>query len=141
MNLEVTNILAVVLTAFIPVVVGVLWYSRLLFGKKWRQYEGITPEMEQHMKKQSMLKKTIVAYITYFFIAYALAILVNFMVVAALIPAIVLAVVVWLGFMIPAAVSDYLWSPHRKSWSLYHIHVGFFLVSTILMSVSLALWM
>ena len=140
MNIEVTNILVVAITALIPLIVGTLWYSRLIFGKKWRQYEGVTPEMEEHMKKRSIVKKIVVAYITYFLIAYALAILVNYMVIAAIMPAIILAVVVWLGFMVPAAISDYLWSPHRKDWGLYHLHIGYFLVSTIIMSVVLALW-
>ena len=140
MNLEIINYPLLFIAALIPVVVGMLWYSRFLFGKRWMQLENITPEMEASLKKQPMAKKIVVSYITYLFISYALVVLVNYLVIAAIMPAITLAIVIWLGFMVPAAISDYVWSPNRKAWGVYYIHIGYFLVSVVLMSLVIALW-
>ena len=140
MNLEIINYPLLFIAALIPVVVGMLWYSRFLFGKRWMQLENITPEMEASLRKQPMAKKIVVSYITYLFISYALVVLVNYLVIAAIMPAITLAIVIWLGFMVPAAISDYVWSPNRKAWGVYYIHIGYFLVSVVLMSLVIALW-
>ena len=140
MNLEIINYPLLFIAALIPVVVGMLWYSRFLFGKRWMQLENITPEMEESLKKQPMAKKIVVSYLTYLFISYALMVLVNYLVIAAIMPAITLAIVIWLGFMVPAAISDYVWSPNRKAWGVYYIHIGYFLVSVVLMSLVIALW-
>ena len=140
MNLEIINYPLLFIAALIPVVVGMLWYSRFLFGKRWMQLENITPEMEASLRKQPMAKKILDSYITYLFNSYALVVLVNYLVIAAIMPAITLAIVIWLGFMVPAAISDYVWSPNRKAWGVYYIHIGYFLVSVVLMSLVIALW-
>ena len=139
MNLEVINYPVLFIAAFIPVVLGMLWYSKFLFGKHWMKLENITPEMEEVLRKQPMAKKIIISYITYLFISYALMVLVNYLVIAAIVPAVTLAVIVWLGFMVPAAISDYVWSRNKKAWGVYYIHISYFFVSIVLMSVLIAM--
>ena len=140
MNLEIINYPVLFIAALIPVVLGMLWYSRFLFGKRWMQLENVTPEMAEELRKKPMAKKIVISYITYLFISYALMVLVNYLVIAAIIPAVTLGVVVWLGFMVPAAISDYVWSPNRKAWGVYYIHISYYFVSVVLMSIVVALW-
>lgn len=42
--MEDTNWLAMVVGAFVPMVVGSLWYSKLLFEKPWMESNGMTEE-------------------------------------------------------------------------------------------------
>jgi len=135
-----TNFLAVAVVALVPVVIGFLWYSRIGFRHLWMRLEGVTPERDAKMKKIPIQNKLIIAYLTYLLISYTLAILMNYLVVASVVPALILGLVMWLGFMAPAAIFDYLWSPKAKPWGLYYLHISYFLISVLLMSVILALW-
>src|ERR1700741_1782713 len=38
------NFLAVLVSALIPIVIGMLWYSQKMFGNAWMQASGMTPE-------------------------------------------------------------------------------------------------
>ena len=42
--MEKINFLYVVLTAFIPMIMGFLWYSNFLFGNAWMQAAGVSQE-------------------------------------------------------------------------------------------------
>lgn len=136
MTIETTNIIAVLVVAFIPLIIGTFWYSKLAFGSIWMKLEGLKEEP----KKEPILNKIIIAYVTYVFMAYVISILVNYLVVASVIPALILGVLVWFGFIVPAAITSYLWSVDKKPWGLYFLHIGYFLISILLMCVSLALW-
>lgn len=140
MNIDVANIGLVALVALVPLVVGTLWYSRFMFGSLWMRYVQID-ETTTVVPKGAMLRKSIISYVSYFLIAYALGVLVQYLIIATLVPALILALVVSLGFVVPALASDFIWAPTAKSWGLYYIHAGFFMVSIALMSVILALWM
>lgn len=136
MLIETTNVIAVLVTAFIPLILGTLWYSSLLFGKVWMKLEGF----QEGEDKKPMLNKIIISYLTYFLMAYAISILVNYLVVASVLPALTLGLVLWLGFAVPAGITNYVWSLQEKPWKLYFIQTSYFLVSILLMSVTLALW-
>ncbi|MCI5108746.1 MAG: DUF1761 domain-containing protein [Candidatus Pacebacteria bacterium] len=133
MNIIFLNILPVVVVATIPIFVGYIWYSKMLFGKIWMKYSGDGAD------NGSMLNKIVVSYITYFLMAYVLAILLNYLVIASIIPAIILGTLVWLGFVVPTVASGYIWSSNKPA-KLFLIQVSSFLISFILMSISLSYW-
>lgn len=133
MNIVITNIIPVLVSALIPLVVGTIWYSKAVFGKIWMKYHGGDEKVD------GMGKKIIISYITYFFIAYALSILINYLVIASIIPSIILALVIWLGFVVPTVASEYIWSS-GKPVTLFIIQTGSFLISLVLMSITLAYW-
>ncbi len=141
MNLEITNFLIIFISAFIPLIVGALWYSRSLFGKLWMRAQNLTPEDQERMSRQSMLSKMAISYVAYLLMAYALSILVQYLVIASLVPALVLGSLVWLGFVIPVGISNTVWSPLEKAWTLFWVNTSYMLVSILLVSVVIALWM
>lgn len=138
--MDTTTLLPVLVTALIPMVLGMIWYAKPVFGARWMRYEGVTPEMEAEMRKQPMFKKMIVAYIFNVILAHVLVYFLNFMVVAAVIPAIYLAVLIWLGYMLTVDVNRFLWDPRPKPVGYLILNSSHLLVSTVLMSVVLALW-
>ena len=133
-----SNIVAVIVTAFIPMILGALLYSRFLFGHLWMKYEHINKEDSE--VKSGVNNKYILMYIGNFFTAYVLSIFVNYFVVASFVPALVLGALVWIGFSAPTALSPFLWSAQKKSWGLYIINIAYSLLAILLMSLTLTLW-
>ncbi len=130
------NYLAVVVAAAANFLLGGLWYSPVLFGKKWMALQNIT---EEDIKRRGGAGK-----------AYGSAI------VGALVMAYVLAHIVgyadattagagaqsgfwcWLGFVATAGIANTMFE-HRPL-GLYFINAGYYLVSLIIMGVILAVW-
>jgi hypothetical protein len=67
------NLLILALTALIPLVVGSIWYSPLLFAKPWMESTGIT---EDKRKNSNMALNMGLLFIFSFFIAFELQFLV-----------------------------------------------------------------
>jgi len=66
--------LAIVLATLSAFVLGSLWYSKLLFGKRWMKETGIT---EESAKQASMLKTFGLSFVLLFFAAFFLAMFVG----------------------------------------------------------------
>ena len=47
------NILAVIVAGIVTFGIGALWYSPLLFGKHWMQFNGVTPDKAEAMRKDA----------------------------------------------------------------------------------------
>lgn len=141
MNLEITNFLIIFISAFIPLIVGALWYSQSVFGKLWMRAQNLTPEDQERMSRRSMVFQMATSYVAYLLMSYVLAVLVQYLVIASLIPALILGSLVWLGFVIPVGISNTVWSPLEKAWTLFYINISYMLVSILLVSVVIALWM
>ena len=62
------NLLVLALSALIPLVVGSLWYSPLLFAKSWQAATGLT---EEKAKSGNMAVSMAVLYVCSFFISTA----------------------------------------------------------------------
>ena len=91
-------------------------------------------------KQRGMAKIYLASFVSYIFLAYALSVLVQFLVIASLLPALKLGVLVWLGFVVPTALSSFLWSAKQKPLTLFILNAIYFLISILIMSVVLALW-
>jgi hypothetical protein len=73
MHAQGTNLFLVcALAALIPLVIGSLWYSPLLFLKPWLAATGVSPDAG----KQGMVKNMILLYVMSFFVAFGLTALV-----------------------------------------------------------------
>lgn len=140
MNLIPTDIIAIVVTALIPMVIGMIWYSPIAFGKRWMELEGLTSEDTEVAKQKGMAKVYISSFISYIFLSYAISVLVQFLVIASILPALKLGFLVWLGFVVPTALSSFLWSAKQKSIELFILNIGYFLVSILISVIVLALW-
>tara|TARA_Y100001935_G_C17215250_1_gene462247 strand:- start:223 stop:561 length:339 start_codon:yes stop_codon:yes gene_type:complete len=111
MNFITPNILAVIVVALIPLVLSVFW--SIFSGRK------------------KVIRTIIVSYVGGLLSAYVLSVFIVYFVIATIIPALILGGLVWIGFVVPVLLQK---GGRTISYALY------FLLSVLLMSVSLALW-
>jgi hypothetical protein len=138
------NYLAVFASMVVMMVLGSLWYGPL-FGKPWIALMGIDPQKASNMQAQGMGAM---------WKSYAL------MALGALAMSFVLAHLIifanaylgtsgvsgglqggfwsWLGFVVPVSLGTVLWE--GKSWKLWCINAGYYLVGLLLIGVLLAVW-
>lgn len=129
------NYLAVLASGVVIFMLGGLWYSPVLFSKKWIALQGRTmEEMSGGAKPVMYVQVFLCGLIT----AWVLAILLGFLPVLDVVRGVKLAVLCWLGF---AAVTSYgtaLFS--LKSKALWSIDSAYNLVSFVVAAVILTLW-
>ncbi len=133
------NYLAILVATIASMVIGMTWYSETLFGKQWIKCMGWTPKEVSRGKKECNMTKTMFfAFVSTFIGAYVLALIVQYAAAVTVADAIQIGAMVWLGFMMPLAMSGVLWE--GRSWKLFMINAGHTLTSTLVMSVILTLW-
>lgn len=138
--MDITLILPILVTALIPILVGMIWYAKAVFGARWMRYESEAFEMQQKTKSMSQLKKMSIAYVGFVLLSYTLSELVMFLVVASLVPAVRLGFLLWAGIALPVSLIYFMWTMQPKPLGWLVINAGYLLVSIILMTVVLALW-
>lgn len=126
--------LPILFAGILSVVIGFLWYHPRVFGSAWMRFTNVTPEMAEKGKKRmplnaviALLASMLAAYVmNHFGIAWG---------VYDVIGAIELGIWCWIGFVAPPMLGMVLWE--QKSFKLYLINAGFWLVSFIAMAIVL----
>ena len=129
------NLLSVFLAATAAMVVGMAWYSPLLFAKPWMRLSGMAIGEIPDAKKKGMVKTYAPAFVNCLLMASGLGYLLNLSGVVEIREAMILVAVAWLAFVAPVLLSSVLWE--RKPFALYLINVGYYLVSFLLMGAIL----
>lgn len=126
------EILPILIAGIIPMVVGSIWYSPLLFANYWMKLSGVkevdlkaVPVTEYLL---STLTSLILSFVLFHFFNYA-EVSNNF-------EALQLALWVWLGFAIPFVLPGHLFD--RRPWGLFFIYAGYQLVNLVLMALVFA---
>lgn len=136
---EVTiNYLAVIVAAIASMVIGMAWYSPMLFGKQWMELIGISVKDMEAAKKKGMSKTYALAFVSSLVMAYVLAHFVDYAMASSLADGAMAGFWVWLGFVATVSLSSVLWD--CKPWKLYFINVGYHLVQLVVMGEILTLW-
>jgi hypothetical protein len=135
------NYLAVVVAALASMVIGSVWYGPL-FGKTWMILSGITPERMDSAKASGMGKTYLLAFVGSLVMSYVLA---HALVFAAAyfkmsgIPAgLMCGFWNWLGFIAPVTLGAVLWE--GKSWTLWLLMNGYYLLTLLIMGMILSAW-
>lgn len=137
------NYLAVVLGAVVTIVVGFFWYGPV-FGKKWIALSGIPPEaLAEGTSKKGMLRSypvmilgaLVMAYVLFHVLVFAMA----YTKTSGWTAGVSSGFWMWLGFVAPVTMGSVLWE--RKSWTLWFINAGYYLVSLVLMGALLGAMM
>ena len=137
MSLPVVNNVAVLVTGAVIFMLGGLWYSPVLFAKRWVALIGKTEE-ELKASAGSMPMSYLVVLLCGLVTAYVMALVVgNFATGSALDGAIVGAMC-WLGFAGATSLGTALFSGKPKA--LWLIDSGFNLVSFVVAGIILAVW-
>jgi hypothetical protein len=127
------NWVAIIVAAIIPMVLGALWYSPILFADPWMRAVGRTRE-ELGDASLGYLLSAIAALVS----AYALARIVKWAEVDDLWNGALLGVFVWAGFVATVlAVTTFFAGRPRTLWL---INAGYQLVALVLMGALLGAW-
>ncbi len=128
------NYLAVGAAALATILIGALWYSRLLFGKLWVKAHGYSEEKAQQMAGRGFM----VSLFCYVVMAFVLAVLVSWTGVSTVPQGAFLGFLVWIGFLATLGLTAHMFS--EKRLSTYLIDAGYQLVYALVMGVILAAW-
>jgi hypothetical protein len=122
------NYLAVLLAAIAYFVIGWIWYAPFLFGNQWGRHEEKLEEPGHYSRKiGAYVGEFIIALV----IAYVLALFIEISQADEMVEGIVVALWVWVGFIVTTHFSAILWG--RKTVKHFFIHVGFMLLGLIAM--------
>lgn len=134
------NYIGVVVAAVIAMVLGFLWYGPL-FSKPWMKELGLTKEKIEASKKKGMTLNYVLMMVSALVMAYVLAHVIAMSVIAlghmGLLTGVQSGFWMWLGFVATVVLGKVLWE--GRSWKLYAIDAGYYLVSLILMGVAIVL--
>ncbi len=141
----VVNYFAIVVSAIINMALGFFWYGPL-FGKQWVAMMGWSKkDMEKGKEKmqkdgwKTYLLAFIGSLVMGFVLAHSLIFASSYLAISGLSAGIMAGFWSWLGFIAPVTLGSVLWE--GKSWKLWLLMNGYYLVSLLMMGSILALWM
>jgi hypothetical protein len=129
------NHLAVIVSAVVMFAISALWYSPLLFGRKWQSLLGFTTEQLRKGNVASIYGFTFIAFIVG---AYVLANFISLTNTTTVAGGLETAFWSWLGFIATTMLINYAYQ--RKSYALWAVDAGHQLVAFCAAGVILALW-
>ncbi len=135
-----TEVVGIFLTAVLFMLIGMMWYSPSLFGKKWMALVGMTPELSAEAKVKA---RTSYAFMTLsaVIMAYVLALFIKNMFISSMGLAISVGVFAWIGFIATSMSGEYLFNSKPKPWALYVINSTYYLTNLIVGSVILFIFL
>lgn len=135
------NYLAVLVSAVAAMVLGYIWYGPV-FGKMWAHEMGWSAEHMEAMKRKGMTLQYAVqaigALAMAFVLSHALIFASAYLHESGISAGLQSGFWSWLGFVAPVTVGVVLWD--NKSWKLWGLNAGYYLVTLCVMGVILALW-
>jgi len=125
------TIVALVAAVVVNVVLGMLWYSPLLFGKPWMKLRGIDEDNQPEARCGYVVSMTGA-------VVLGLALLMFYRLMGIESPgaAAAVALMAWIGFVLPAKSLDTAWG--GGSWKLFAIDAGWLLVQFV--AIGLVMW-
>jgi len=129
------NYVAVTVAALAVFVIGIIWYSPMLFAKQWMAANGYTPEKLESMK-QGMVRTYAVTFVCYVVMGVVMSILIERMGIADVMGGVKIGGATWLGFAATIGLTANLFS--EKPLAAYVIDAGYQLVYMVAMGVILA---
>ena len=136
------NYVAVLGAAVFSMVLGSLWYGPLL-GNAWMKEMGYKSgkTMQDAMKKSMGMTYGLMfvgSLVMAWVLAHAMVFSGMFMKTDGLSTGLMTGFFNWLGFVVPTSLGTVLWD--GKSWKLWKINAGYYLLSLLGMGLILGMW-
>lgn len=129
----IVEIIPVIIATIIAYVIGMLWYSPILFGKQWLKLSKINPK-GMKMGAGTLLGGLIVTFI----FTFILAIVISWSNPINFIDGAIVGFIVWIGFIATLMFNMVLYQ--KKPMALYLIDVLHYLVILVINGGILAVW-
>ncbi len=130
------NYLAVLIATIASMVVGMLWYSPLLFGNIWMNLMKINPK--DMGKDKGIGKNYFAAFISTLIMSFILANFIDYAGAITVLDALVIGFMIWIGFIATVLLGGILWE--GKPVKLFLINMAHYLAAILVMSIILTLW-
>lgn len=137
MNIYLNFFLMIFIASVAATALGMLWYSPILFGKKWMSYMGITEKPEMN---SSVWKSYAMSFGTTILMAFMLAVFTGTLGQQVLIANLEIAGAIWLGFVATTNASEYIFAVEKKPFGLYLINQGYALASLLVIATVFTYW-
>ena len=142
MDVVYVNWLAVVVSAIVYMVIGMVWYSDALFGKTYRKEMKVSDSEMKSMGKDFMVKMMVLGTVSAIIMGYVLSHNVAFsgayMGTSGLILGLSTGFFNWLGYQVIIFVNGYLYE--KKSVKLVVINASYMLIALLTMGAIIAVW-
>jgi hypothetical protein len=132
------NLVAVIVTAIVSFVIGMLWYSPILFGKAWLKAGEFDKKFIQKMHKEKMGRKMVASFVGGLLMACVLSYFVVYASASGFIEGMVVGFWLWLGLIAPVLLGSILWE--GRALQYYFINVVYWLVNVAVMGGILTVW-
>jgi Protein of unknown function (DUF1761) len=131
------NYWSVLVAAAAVFVLGWLWYSPLLFYKRWMRLRGLDPAAAMAGAKMPVAK-LVIEFARCVVLACVVARFVALLGVGSWLVAVHFGLALWIGFPVILLTGSVLWDD--VPWRLAAIHAGDWLVKLLVIPVIVSLW-
>lgn len=128
------NLAATLVAALLSMVVGFMWYSTAVFGSQWMKETGLKMKDVQEGPGVGYALTMAGALVE----AFVLAHFIDFTAATTWVDGVMTALWVWVGFVAYALGVNYIFA--KRSFNLWLIDSGYFLVLFVLQGALLAVW-
>jgi len=131
------NYVGVSIASVVTIVLGFLWYGPL-FGKQWIALMGFTGEQTDKAKEKGVAASYMGMVITTVLMTYVLAMFLQLGNAITVANGLVVAFLLWLGFVMTTQASGIFWE--GKPWSLFFLNTAYSLLAILLAAWILIWW-
>ena len=132
------NWISVLVAAVASMVVGMVWYSKTMFGGMWMQLSGRTEKDMQKAKQKGIGKIMFAAFIAALVTSWVLGWLVHYMNAMSWVDGVQVGFWLWLGFIVTVSLGGVLFE--KRPVTAFLISIGYQLVAVLIFGAVLAVW-
>jgi hypothetical protein len=136
--------LHIIIAAFFGFMVGMFWYSPILFITPWLKGEGVSKSTLPKRSARYMVQVNVYAFLAHVAMATVLAIVFELLRIPSLKAALSVGVLLALGFIVTTRFMDMVYTVHGSHYEIrpqlkFLVSSGYYLVCVVVMSASLFL--
>ncbi|MDO8572610.1 MAG: DUF1761 domain-containing protein [bacterium] len=143
---EILNPVGIFVAAIVGYVIGMAWYSPILFMKPWLEGQGKTPEdfskPQKHKTKKYMFSLMVYTFMVTTTIAFVLAVFITLTGALTLLEILQISILLAFGFIVTTKFSDMLYTVDKPFWSmqaqkLFFVNAGYYIAMFLAMGSTL----
>lgn len=130
------NYLSILIASVFSFIVGMLWYSPVLFGNLWAKLSKV--DIKKAKNKSSVGISMSLGFISTLILASVFQYIIEMLKYSGLAAGATLGFWLWLGFLATSLLGAVLWE--GKPWGLYILNSAYWLVNLLVIGAALGYW-